>query len=964
MRLLRLDIRGFGRLNGRYPLDVGSGQVSLLLEENETGKSTLATAVIATLFGLQSDRRRSRGRLSEQDQYRPWNGGAYAASLQLEHRGQELLIERDFQEASVRVLSGSDDITQEFSAGSRIEVGERLTGLSRSQFALSAHMGQGELVWSDGAELSEALQRVTDTDDGGSTAAAALNALDDTLQNYAGLTLKRGRIETEIKQCRARLDEDRDQLVELEERRSRLGQKIATLAADGARSEWLAHQQRILEARRMLQQSAELGERLKEDEALAAEIERLQKQTAEEGTLRALDTRTVQAVLDAHGEWQAQSKARAERQQAVEERKANWRKLVEARDAMRLARRPSHEDQQGFANLTAEMKQAEAERERLQAEVKREQEEIRSHGFEVHEAERLATQLEKLGPEALERVHGRTQSLVRIEEERRRLDQELAQHKRRRAEIRQGQQLRKHFGIWCFVVGLLPVMVAITMHPHLPFAPWILHAVGGLLGVAGIISLVWGQTAGRGEDERLAPLVGKLRSQLNELAREENDSDRQWQKLAQDLDIAEGELEERCKRFMNVERRVDTLRRLDDRLHEVIQADENHMKELRRLWTVFDDEPDRTRLVERQARVAEGLELYRQLDTAETWMRDEERRAEEAKAGVDRALKRLHETLRAAGVELSGDEQVPELLHRLRDRAERAEAARERFERQLPALRKRRLGERERSAFETQLQNAERKRAERVAQLSADATRGADFALNLNRLDDPLDADAYDAKRNELVQTEREQRQAEENDRLEARSFLADYERDAPVLRERIEETEIAHRRATETRDAITLAREMLSDLAQESHRSYAARLNSRTNELLRAMDSEAQDAHFDEALQLRLQQRGKVLSATDAATQLSAGALDIVYLAARLAVAQTLGASDPLPLVLDDPFANTDDRRLVRGVQLLLDAIAPRQQVIIMACQESRYSWLRSQLKGADRLVTISRVVESKREG
>ena len=47
MRLLHLSIRGFGQLHGEYPLDAGDGRAGLLLERNETGKTTLVEAVLA-----------------------------------------------------------------------------------------------------------------------------------------------------------------------------------------------------------------------------------------------------------------------------------------------------------------------------------------------------------------------------------------------------------------------------------------------------------------------------------------------------------------------------------------------------------------------------------------------------------------------------------------------------------------------------------------------------------------------------------------------------------------------------------------------------------------------------------------------------------------------------------------------------------------------------------------------------
>jgi uncharacterized protein YhaN len=250
------------------------------------------------------------------------------------------------------------------------------------------------------------------------------------------------------------------------------------------------------------------------------------------------------------------------------------------------------------------------------------------------------------------------------------------------------------------------------------------------------------------------------------------------------------------------------------------------------------------------------------------------------------------------------------------------------------------------------------------AQLQTDARRGAEWRAGIASIDVPIDVDAFETERSTLERHEKDSASQSESDRVEARAFLQGYETAAPVLRERIDECRVALVRARQFQKSVTLARDTLASLAKVTHRDWAASLNERSNEILRVMDSEVQDIHFDESLRLRMQQRGKQLTASDAAAQLSTGALDMVYLAARLAVAQSLSGDVSLPLILDDPFANADDLRLVRGMQLLLDALAPRQQVILMACQRSRYAWLRENLSGDERLVALGSQARSENEG
>jgi uncharacterized protein YhaN len=120
-------------------------------------------------------------------------------------------------------------------------------------------------------------------------------------------------------------------------------------------------------------------------------------------------------------------------------------------------------------------------------------------------------------------------------------------------------------------------------------------------------------------------------------------------------------------------------------------------------------------------------------------------------------------------------------------------------------------------------------------------------------------------------------------------------------------------------------------------------------------MGSDIGQVEFDEELNLTLVQRGQRMSGTEARQALSTGARDLLHLACRIALAHFLSGGDlDLPLVLDDPFAHCDDPRTVAGMRLLVDAIAPEHQVILLACQRNRYEWVRLQIEDSHRIRTL----------
>jgi uncharacterized protein YhaN len=86
----------------------------------------------------------------------------------------------------------------------------------------------------------------------------------------------------------------------------------------------------------------------------------------------------------------------------------------------------------------------------------------------------------------------------------------------------------------------------------------------------------------------------------------------------------------------------------------------------------------------------------------------------------------------------------------------------------------------------------------------------------------------------------------------------------------------------------------------------------------------------------------GRRLDAARADRQLSRGVRDQLVLAVRLALARFLARpGEPLPLLLDDPFAHYDDTRFRRGMSALAEE-ASGHQIILLTCQAERQRWLR----------------------
>ena len=165
-----------------------------------------------------------------------------------------------------------------------------------------------------------------------------------------------------------------------------------------------------------------------------------------------------------------------------------------------------------------------------------------------------------------------------------------------------------------------------------------------------------------------------------------------------------------------------------------------------------------------------------------------------------------------------------------------------------------------------------------------------------------------------------------------------------PALDEEEERHSAALARAERHQAALHLALKEMGAVSRQVHGNWAKGLNEKANEILGALAPTLETLRFDEDLKFRVMRAsaGKVLEQEEADRRLSGGQRDQLYLAVRLGIAAFVGASDPLPLILDDPFVHFDDDRFAAAAQFLAEHTSPAQQPILFTCHRRRFEWLR----------------------
>ncbi len=128
--------------------------------------------------------------------------------------------------------------------------------------------------------------------------------------------------------------------------------------------------------------------------------------------------------------------------------------------------------------------------------------------------------------------------------------------------------------------------------------------------------------------------------------------------------------------------------------------------------------------------------------------------------------------------------------------------------------------------------------------------------------------------------------------------------------------------------EAIKLAQATIQELATDIHDSFGQQLNTAASQIIREVTKEKyKDLKIDEKLNVKVGWDGSYIQLD----RLSAGTMDQIYLALRLAVADLLLGRDQAPLILDDSFALYDDSR----VKAALEGLAKRRQIILFTCHK-----------------------------
>lgn len=134
--------------------------------------------------------------------------------------------------------------------------------------------------------------------------------------------------------------------------------------------------------------------------------------------------------------------------------------------------------------------------------------------------------------------------------------------------------------------------------------------------------------------------------------------------------------------------------------------------------------------------------------------------------------------------------------------------------------------------------------------------------------------------------------------------------------------------------EAITLAIDALKEADAEMQSRFSPELGRLAAEYMSAVTGgRYEDVLINRDFSARTRTKDEAVARE--AEYLSAGTLDLMYLAVRLAVCElALPEGEPCPLIIDDALVNLDEPRLAQAMELLR-RIAKKRQVILFTCRK-----------------------------
>lgn len=960
MWIERIELAGFGSVVGEK-IEFASNKLNLLVEANEFGKSTMATAVWAALFDFPDGHvANSQGAHGGQtrDSMRPRAGAnlPFKVSLWASLGDRQLKIERDFAAKTVHVHELKPmqrDVTSEFlGPNGEDEVGFRLTGMTRELFRSTCFVGQRELdehTIGGAEDFASVFQGIADSSSTKHTATGAIQCLDSALTHYPhrGQQLK---IDQVIHELEVEQKELKEKLAALEVERQNLFEglyKLNQMGDDGGSSgptEIEVPPETDSSTLALVEELRDLDASLARAKQHEARIIELQMQI---DSLSTADPSLVNLENRVREMWTKRDSLYAEH----EKLKANPNGAEAEVDALEAAFQKkwrglsefTSQDSQALSLLVMRLSDLGRDLNNLASQKQEEEARLTSSSVDLLKYESTKTALSALDPKDAGDVRSYHALMNAAKDQITDCERNVVKHRASILEIeKQRQEMRsKHLMIGGaaaigFILFAIGAVVTREMLPAL-LALGVMALASG--GAAAFFLLRWAKPESfrKRDTEKLEADLEKATTLAQQLHSKIGSLEVKLESIARKAGVSGAAL--LVSMIEEKSASEPKLKNLDTVATEIAAKESQRERALDELGMFFKKAniPAGEISLERAKRlsedVASAVEEGRSIQTA-TW---QQRQMLQQIGTMQGEIEEIERSLSLVFTENGIEEVTLDDCYQSFEKRIDAHYAARNIHAQIERLTEDCLGG---QAFPDTTSY--------VAHLEQ---RGNDLKMRIStqssvKLTTSSQGGDSSARNDLLVKV-----------RVAAKALDDSY---LPVL-DQIENVARELSNARRSKLSLELARNTLRKLSGETYENWSHKLNSIADEMVGKLNLEFESLQFTPDLNILMKRRGDayIIDSSKFKERMSVGTREQLHWLARVVVSRFLSKETPLPIVLDEPFSESDDERFLHIMQFVVDVLTRDHQVIIFSCHRQRHQWLADQLSAEqkERLMFCSRV-------
>ncbi len=964
-----MEFPGFGSLVNQK-MEFSRNKLNLVLEPNESGKSTIAESIWAVLFDYPPYSKNTAEKMKERDARQPAQGGPFKVAMDISLGARSLKIVRDFGMRSLRVFDrnkGDLDVSADFLSGpTQDDVGFKLTGMNRDLFKSTCFVGQKELDRNslDEAEgLCSLLQSLADSSGAATTSATAVSVLDTALSHfpYQGIKLRVDKLLQQLEDERDRLQA----LIEnLEAERASVESEFQDLNRVESALNAAEQANMATDYFQLCMDAAETDTRLMKAQERLLRVNDLKTQLAKLAEYRDFPSDRARAVEEL---WTRRQSRLADHKRTDLELKLKEKQLqareLEIREKWDAVSTATVEDAQNLASLARTLQEIRTEL--AESKRKRDDEAVRVKecGVELDKLSGVRTALLNLDARDLDNAQAYNAMINAARDQIKECEGTVWRAMQILPEIEEQRKLKAGTwrnnltlaGAFAAVSGGVVAFLLIAQHqPVHSMIVWpCLVLCLGLCGAAIFCVTQLGQAKAYREKDFLQANEDKQKfgEKGTELHNKVMGLEVKLEDLARKACVSSGaELLKHLQTYGTSSMQLKDL----DLLDQVIDSREAHLVKL-----VAQLEPYFNKCRRKVPEITPDAALKLSEDINQ--FLEESRTVKTSSGSLDHhqsQLKFLTDELKDIDAHLKEHFSLAKVEH-----PDDPESGYQEFVRALAGHRqwesvKSELDRMDQdtttdlpaSELPAIIQRLESTRTGLWSRIESLIAENPDIASQ----SPPMVADGSIGQKAATEGSLSELRKERDQLLVQIRSATKNYDEKYLGTLEDFEEIEREIVRVRSAKTALELARDTFQRLSEETHSNWSGRLNEISREMLQSLNTEFESLNFSPDLRLTARRKGQSepLQTANINSQTSGGAREQLHWLARMAVARYLAEQTALPIILDEPFAESDDERFLSMMRFLLGTIVGQHQIILFSCHQRRHEWLLDQLNENERLL------------